>query len=148
MGFMYKLAEFMRGRRGWDQLGMFLMISSFVIEIIGNIARIPLIYYIGLALFIWCLFRIFSKNLIKREQENRKYMQMTYRLRHGKTIRKQKRNGTYTYNEEERSKNGRGGKIYAYYYCPSCKQQVRIPAGKGRVAVTCPKCGEKFNANS
>ena len=63
--------------------------------------------------------------------------------------RKQKKEGTYTYDEDERRRNGAGGStVYAYYYCPSCKQQVRIPAGKGRVNVTCPRCGEKFSANS
>lgn len=156
MNFLYRLASFMNGRRGWDQFGLFLMIASFVIEIIGNILRIRLIYYIGLAMFFYCVFRIFSKNIFKREMENRKFMSFWFRFKNGKQFweqkrqeKEQKKNGTYTYTEEEREKNGSGGKtVYAYYYCPSCKQQVRIPAGKGRVKVTCPRCGENFDANS
>ena len=149
MNFLYRLSEFMRGRRGWDQFGFFLMVASFIIEIAGNILRMRIVYYIGLALFFYCIFRIFSKNLYKREQENQKYLRLVYRLKNGREIRKQKKKGTYTYDEDERRRNGAGGStVYAYYYCPSCKQQVRIPAGKGRVNVTCPRCGEKFSANS
>ncbi len=149
MNFLYRLSEFMRGRRGWDQFGFFLMVASFIIEIAGNILRMRIVYYVGLALFFYCIFRIFSKNLYKREQENQKYMRLVYRLKNGREIRKQKKAGTYTYDEDERRRNGAGGStVYAYYYCPSCKQQVRIPAGKGKVNVTCPRCGEKFSANS
>lgn len=148
-GFLYRIAEFMRGRRGWDQFGFFLMIASFIIEIAGNILRMRLVYYIGLALFFYCIFRIFSKNLYKREQENVRFMQIVYRFRNRRDIRQQKKDGTYTYSESERRRNGSAGStVYAYYYCPSCRQQVRIPAGKGRVSVTCPRCGEKFDANS
>ncbi len=149
MNFLYRISEFMRGRRGWDQFGLFLMIASFIIEIAGNLLRMRIVYYIGLALFFYCVFRIFSRNLYKRERENMKYLQTMYKIKNWRTIRQQKKSGTYTYDESERQRNGRGGStVYAYYYCPSCKQQVRIPAGKGRVNVTCPRCGEKFEAHS
>ena len=149
MNFLYRWANFMRGRRGWDQFCFFLMIASFVIEILGRIMRNSWIYYIGLALFIYAVFRMMSRNIYKREAENQKYLQITNRLRNWNYFRQQKKNGTYTYSQSEQNRNGSYGRtVYAYYYCPACKQQVRIPAGKGRVNVTCPRCGEKFPANS
>ena len=149
MNFLYRWAQFMRGRRGWDQLCFFLMISSFIMEILGRILRNGIVYYVGLALFIYAIFRMMSRNIPKREAENQKYLQITNRFRNRRYFHQQKKNGTYTYTQSEQSRNGAyGSTVYAYYYCPSCKQQVRIPAGKGRVMVTCPRCGEKFPANS
>ena len=149
MNFMYRLANFMRGRRGWDQFSFFLMIFSFAVEILGRILRNPWVYYVGLAIFAYAIFRMLSRNIYKREAENRKYLEITNRFRNRRYFRQQKKQGTYTYTQSQQSRNGAyGTTVYAYYYCPACKQQVRIPAGKGRVNVTCPRCGEKFPANS
>lgn len=146
---MYRLANFMRGRRGWDQLGFFLVIASLIIELAGRFMRMGIVYYAGLALFFYAMYRALSRNLAAREAENQKYLQMTNRFRNWRYFRQQKRQGTYTYTQNEQQRNGaHGSTIYAYYYCPACKQQVRIPAGKGSVMVTCPRCGEKFKANS
>ena len=94
MNFLYRISEFMRGRRGWDQFGLFLMIASFIIEIAGNLLRMRIVYYIGLALFFYCVFRIFSRNLYKRERENMKYLQTMYKIKNWRTIRQQKKSGT------------------------------------------------------
>ena len=31
-----------------------------------------------------------------------------------------------------------------YFNCPKCRQTVRVPRGKGKISITCPKCREKF----
>ncbi len=174
----YRFMEFMRGRYGWDQLGMFLMIASFAIEILGRIFRSSIVYYIGLALFFWMLFRMFSRNTGARVAENQKFINLRNRFANWRYFRRQKRggsghrqngnmyrgdftqnarqqkaNGTYTYSQEEQARENdraskKGGTIYCYYYCPSCKQQVRVPAGKGKVRITCPRCNEKFETYS
>ena len=139
----------MRGRRGWDQFNFFLLIASFAIEILGRIFGQRYIYLFGVALFFYSVYRALSRNIAAREAENQKYLQITNRIRNWRYFRQQKKQGTYTYTQSEQNRNGAyGSTVYAYYYCPSCKQQVRIPAGKGRVTVTCPRCGEKFPANS
>ena len=93
MNLMYRLANFMRGRRGWDQLGFFLMIASFVVEILGRILRNQWVYYAGLLLFAICIFRMLSRNIYKREAENRKYLDITNRFRNRRYFRQQKKNG-------------------------------------------------------
>ena len=147
--------NFFSGRYGNDQFGWFLFIASLIIEVIGMIVTrvtgvitFRFIYWIGVALFIYMVARIFSRNIPKRAAENEKYLAIRNRILNRRYFRQQRRNGTYTYNEKERSQNGRGGVVYCYFYCPSCKQQVRIPAGKGHVKVTCPKCREKFDAHT
>ncbi|MEG0156399.1 MAG: zinc ribbon domain-containing protein [Anaerovoracaceae bacterium] len=129
------MMEFMRGRYGLDQLGIFLMIASFALELIGNLFRLRFIYWIGLALFFLLVFRVFSRNIYKRQAENEKFLNIKNAFNRKGYARKSKG-------------NGRSGPVYAYYYCPACKQQVRVPAGKGKIKVTCPTCGEIFEMHS
>ena len=167
----YRFMNFMRGRYGWDQLGMFLMIASFAIEILGRIFRSSIVYYIGLALFFWMLFRMFSRNTSARVAENQKFINLRNRFANWRYFRQQKRGGRGGYNggysgqqgntyygdfskshEQAARENNRasrkGGTVYCYYYCPNCKQQVRVPAGKGKVRITCPRCEHKFETYS
>ena len=167
----YRFMNFMRGRYGWDQLGMFLMIASFAIEILGRIFRSSIVYYIGLALFFWMLFRMFSRNISARVAENQKFINIRNRFANWRYFRQQKRGGRGGYNGGYRGQQGntyygdfsksheqaarennrasrKGGTVYCYYYCPNCKQQVRVPAGKGKVRITCPRCEHKFETYS
>jgi len=152
----YRLMQFMRGRYGFDQFGVFLMIFSFIIEIIGNIIRIRYVYWAGLALFFYAVFRIFSRNIYKRQNENMRYMR--FRSRFGRKRYYGDRQGGYQgsaqWDQQSRQawkQQGRRRKdktVYCYYNCPSCMQQVRVPAGKGKVRITCPKCGSTFETMS
>lgn len=136
--------NFLRGRYGSDQLGWVMFFVSFALEIIGRFTGIRIIYWIGIILFIWMFARMFSRNIYKRQEENQKFLNFKNRILNWNYFRKQKRKGTYTYSKNEQARNGKNGTVYCYYYCPSCKQQIRIPAGKGRIKVTCPKCGTVF----
>ena len=40
--------------------------------------------------------------------------------------------------------NGLIGKVYRYFKCPHCRQSIRVPRGRGRISITCPKCGTSF----
>ena len=128
-----KLIRFMQGRYGIDQLSKFLLITGLAVvllsAIFGETAVSMLLYIFGWGVVIYCYFRIFSRNVQKRYAENQAYLMKTYKIR----------------NWFQNQKNiWQQRKVYHIYTCPSCKQKIRIPKGKGKIEVRCPKCGTTF----
>lgn len=118
--------KFMYGRYGADQLSRFLLIASFVVLlptlfIRNNIRLIFLVLF--WIIVIYNYFRMFSKNIYKRQQENNWYLSKTNYL---KTRFKQR-------------------KEYRFYTCPKCKTHLRVPRGVGNITITCKKCGYEFD---
>ena len=157
----------MYGRYGNDPLNFFLWIGSILVEVLGNILRIRLIYYIGLAMFLFAIYRFFSRNFEQRSKENDAFLYFYNKFRAWKegrgtsqSVRNQrkaaekfKEQDRFDREQKERARANRkaeaaGGTVYVYYYCPYCKQQVRIPQGKGRVRITCPTCHQDFESYS
>lgn len=127
---MEKFRKFMYGRNGGDQLSNALLILSVILTIGGQLAKIswlPLVGYIPLGL---SLFRVFSKDVSKRRMENYKFAMFLSPIY------------SRFKNTQKRVKES---KTHKYYKCPNCKQQLRLPKGKGKIVVTCSKCGTKFN---
>ena len=128
-----KFIRFMQGRYGVDQLSKFLLLLGHIAVVISSMFMnnvVGVIFYIlGWALVVCCYFRVFSRNVQKRYAENQAFLAKTYRVRsffqRQKNIWQQRR-------------------VYHIYTCPSCKQKIRIPRGKGRIEVRCPKCGATF----
>ncbi len=129
-----RFARFMYGRNGVDQLGQAESFAILALVIIGlffgrlNIVR-TIIYVIVLAGFVHMYFRMFSKNIAKRQKENQWFCNLRYQFAINKNKRKVRR--------EQR-------KIYSYFKCPMCHQKVRVPKGRGKVCITCPKCRQEF----
>ena len=128
-----KLIRFMQGRYGIDQLSKFLLITGLAVVLLsaffGETAVSMLLYIVGWGVVIYCYFRIFSRNVQKRYAENQAYLMKTYKIR----------------NWFQNQKNiWQQRKVYHIYTCPSCKQKIRIPKGKGKIEVRCPKCGTTF----
>lgn len=123
------LARFMYGRYGSDQFSRFLLIVGIVLYIVSWVTGLGLISYVALALYIWTIFRMFSRNLDKRRAENQKYLQFFGGI---------KKN---TQQARNRSKNR---KEYRYFRCPKCKSWLKLPRGVGEVTVTCGKCKNQF----
>ena len=128
-----KLIRFMQGRYGIDQLSKFLLITGLAVvplsAFFGENALSMLLYIFGWGVVIYCYFRIFSRNVQKRYAENQAYLMKTYKIR----------------NWFQNQKNiWQQRKVYHIYTCPSCKQKIRIPKGKGKIEVRCPKCGTTF----
>ncbi|MCR5467559.1 MAG: hypothetical protein K6F37_01250 [Lachnospiraceae bacterium] len=124
-----RFARFMMGRYGMDELSRAFLIpiifclfaSMFVNNRIFTIATyvcIVLMYY-----------RILSRNIPKRREENLKYLDFRYNLKREITKRRER------FNQR---------KIYRFYHCPSCRQTVRVPKGHGKICITCPKCRTEF----
>ena len=123
------LANFMSGRNGSDQLGLALLIAGIVLSLLSNLSGLAILSFLGFALYIWAIFRMFSRNLAKRRAENEKYMNFR---------RNFKSNSSQFF---VRLKNG---KKFKYFRCPECKARLRLPRKVGEVTVTCGKCRHQF----
>ena len=115
------LRRFMQGRYGTDKLNMAILLTGLVLCIVNMFVHLPVLNLIFMllsyGLMIWSIFRCLSRNVYKRYQENRKWLMFLQRIK---------------------------DKQHRYYDCPRCRQQVRVPRGKGKINITCPKCKEKF----
>lgn len=129
-----KFIKFMQGRYGVDQFSKFTMGVALVSIILAIFVKPgsavgSLLDTLGLAAIIYTYFRIFSRNIQKRYAENAKYLSMTSKLR-------------LRFNKEKNLMKQR--KTHHIYSCPSCGQKIRIPKGKGKIEIECPKCHTKF----
>lgn len=119
----------MQGRNGSDQLNLFLVLvvlALWIVEIWAPSLPLSIIIW---ALLIWSFFRMFSRNLTARRNENYKFCALLYKVR-----------GWFR-SLPERFKDR---KEHKHFRCPNCSQKVRVPRNLGKVKVTCPRCGEKF----
>ena len=117
------------GRYGTDGLNQFLSISSIVFILLTLFTHFRLFTYVGFALLVWCYYRTFSRNIAKRTQENYQFYAIKDRLT-GKV------NGL--------KDQWANRKLYHYYRCPQCRQKLRVPRGRGRIQISCPRCGTQF----
>lgn len=39
-------------------------------------------------------------------------------------------------------------KTHRFFKCPECGVTVRVPKGKGKIKITCPKCKNAFVRNT
>jgi DNA-directed RNA polymerase subunit RPC12/RpoP len=128
-----RLNRFMMGRYGVDELSRTLnvaIIVCFVISLIGGrIAFLGIFYWLGLILMIYNIFRMFSRNTSKRYSENQRFCSARYRFNI--------RFGQWKKHMSER-------RIYRFYKCPACSQKVRVPKGRGKIRITCPRCRQEF----
>ena len=117
----YRFRNFMVGRYGTDKLNMVILCAGLAVCFVSAFFHNPkvnlLLTAVSYGLMFWALFRSFSRNTYKRYQENRKFLQFFDRLK---------------------------DRDHRYYDCPKCRQVVRVPRGKGKIAITCPKCRERF----
>ena len=127
------LARFMTGRHGPDNLSMFTLITGLACSLLGSFTGIGLLSLIGMALYIWTLFRIFSRNNEKRFAENRRYIELTSGWK------------TKISQFMKRMKNRRD---YKYFKCPNCKVLLRLKRGSGEKDITCVRCGHQFKKKS
>ena len=116
-----RMRHFMEGRYGNDKLNIAILVAGVVTGLLSSIlpgAPVKMgLWVISYGLMIWAIFRCLSRNTYKRYQENRKYLQLLDRVK---------------------------DREHRYYDCPKCHQRVRVPRGKGKISITCPRCKEKF----
>lgn len=124
-----KIQNFMMGRYGADQLGQLFLECSVIFLLISLFTRLDIFYVMALGLMGYEYYRMMSKQVERRFAENQKYLTWRYQL-------------VVKWNRKKEHFKQR--KIYHFYKCPSCKQKVRVPKGKGKICITCPKCKNEF----
>lgn len=129
-----KFIKFMQGRYGVDQFSKFTIGVAFAGIILSLFTKRgstlgTVLDLVGLLAIVYTYFRIFSRNIQKRYSENQKYLSMTSKLR-------------LRVGKEKKLMAQR--KTHHIYTCPGCSQKIRVPKGKGKIEIECPKCHEKF----
>lgn len=129
-----KFNKFMQGRYGVDAFARFTMSAALVVIILAVFfssgSRVgALLDTIGLLLLLYTYYRMLSRDIQKRYSENEKYLSATAKLRS-------------RFNKEKNLMSQR--KTHHIYTCPGCGQKIRIPRGKGKIEIDCPKCHTKF----
>jgi len=114
--------NFMLGRYGSDKLNIYLLGAGIVLMLLGSIfgKKIPLMSWCSLLSYVplgFCIFRMYSRNIEARRRENAAFVNFFNHLK---------------------------DKEHRYFRCPRCRQTVRVPRGRGKINIRCPKCSERF----
>lgn len=117
----WKIQKFMQGRNGVDELNRILLYAVLVLYVLSIILQSLILDYMAFAGVLYLLYRMLSKNLYVRREENRKFV---------------------TWLETTRIKMEQR-KDYKIFKCKGCGRNIRVPRGKGKIEVTCPMCGKK-----
>lgn len=112
--------RFMVGRYGQDALGVALVVCGWVLFLIGGLLWRPA-HTLACAALVYCLFRMLSRNYTARRKELAWFSRQLAPFR---------------------------DRAHRYFHCPACRQTVRVPKGKGRISISCPKCGRRFERKS
>lgn len=142
----YKVFQFMQGRRGVDQFNQFLFIVSSLLLLISmfSFSLSNITYPLGIAIWIYSMFRAFSKNLYKREQENNWYLAKKHMVTGGRTFGG-RFGGRFYRRAPGAGQTAYDMQNYVYFKCPSCGQKMRAPRGKGKIKVKCHNCHTEFD---
>lgn len=131
-----RLARFMAGRNGNDQFNIFLLAVDMILLLLACIFTKSIgrfIYPVVLVLLGYIYFRMFSRNIYRRREENGKYLRMKLKL-----------SGHFRLHRERWVQR----KDYKFFTCPSCKTTLRVPRGNGRIKIVCRRCGSSFMGKS
>ena len=128
-----RAAEWLRGRRGPDDIVYACIYLAFFFVVVNIFARTSWLGWLALALIVYGGFRIQSKNLGARAAENEKFLNAIGPVR------------PWLQNPKAAAAEL---KQFKHVKCPKCGQKVRLPRGKGKLRVTCPKCREKFETKA
>lgn len=122
-----KIMRFMMGRYGVDELAKAESILVMVLVLIGIFMH-PVSLF-ALVLMVHMYYRMFSRDISRRYAENQKWLNFRYKM---------------TANWSKKKTRWAQRDIYRYFHCPKCRQEVRVPAGHGKICITCPKCRTEF----
>ena len=120
------LQKFMVGRNGRDELQIVTLFAAVIFSVISSFMvkmfHVRLFDTLSVIVLVYSMFRFLSKDVYKRREENRKFLQEIEFLKLRISVRK----------------------THKIYRCKGCGRKIRVPKGKGRIEITCPLCGRKF----
>ena len=124
------LAGFMQGRNGVDNLGWHALWTGLILSLVSSFLGSMLLSLAGNVLYFYALFRMLSRNVVKRQAENNRYV-------------------SFMNNWQKELKQFflrlKGTKEYKYFRCPACKNRLRLRRGCGEKHITCPVCKHQFD---
>ncbi len=120
----------MYGRNGFDRLCLVILWVSVFLSVLNIFFRTPVIWIMQDVLIVWCIFRVLSKNIYKRQRENIWFNGAWNKVKGFFKLQKNKY---------------RDRKTHIYRTCPHCKSNLRLPKRKGKHTVRCPKCNLRFD---
>ena len=115
------LQRFMIGRNGSDTLGWVVLLAGAFFMLLSVLPELEWLYFIAFVCLVYSIFRMYSRNVMKRREENVKF------------------NGFFRTIKMRCSDHE-----HRFFHCPQCKQTIRVPKGKGRIKIRCPKCQNQF----
>ena len=123
----------MQGRYGTDDFYKFLFWVALIGIVINWFFKSQLLSFAVILILVYAMYRVLSKNHSARYAENQRYLQATAKIR-------------YWFDQQKKLMEER--KYHHIYTCPKCRQKIRIPKGKGKIMVRCPKCHHEFQKRS
>lgn len=127
--FRERFARFMIGRYGADKLGQFMMGAAMLFLVLGIFIHSLWLDAGAFICLVLCYLRMFSKNIGKRYEENQRYERLRF------IVTEKFRKWRFQLQQSRK---------YHIYKCPKCGQKIRIPRGKGKISIHCPKCSTDF----
>ena len=129
----YKMQQWMQGRYGNDELSRALCYTSLVLFVLSLFVPLRFLYVPAVALVLWSCIRCYSKNVSKRSAERAAYLKATGSIRAWFRLQKDR---------------WRDRKTCRYFQCKECRAILRVPKGKGKIRVHCPRCHYELDAKT
>ena len=145
-GFNGGRPSFFQGRNGSDQLSVFLAGIAFLLVIIYPLFSMKEVQFaLTMGAFLIAalsIFRMLSKNIAKRRTENEVFLRIFSRS--GKRAKREGRRREKLLKKERKERRKEDLKTHVYYRCPECDTELRVPRGKGKIRIKCPKGSTQF----
>ena len=124
-----KYRQFMYSRYGNDELNVALIIIALVISLVSNFDKLWFLYFVSVVPLALAICRMLSRNTNARYNEKLKFLKLISGPK-AKLLNCKNRI--------------RDRKTHKYFTCKNCKATLRLPKGRGKINITCPKCGTKM----
>ena len=130
-----KMANFMVGRNGYDKLGVISLVAAVILTVICMIVPNLICSVLSYVFLIYAIFRVFSKNVAKRQAEEDRFEGLLDRFKGNKGAK------------GSAKASGKDASVKRFK-CEKCGQSLSVPRGKGTLKVTCPKCSHNMKVKS